>query len=196
LIKPGAENLLNCRETSEGKKVLDLCCGTGDLSRQLRKSGGDVTSLDFSLEMLKRGRQTQWLTDAVTAADASNLPFKNNSFRLLTIAFGIRNIPDIAVFLKEACRVTEKNGILQVLELTRPSGKLVGLFYKFYLKVLLPLVGGLISGNRSAYKYLAGTIETFIDPNEIAALMREAGYSEVTLTRKSFGIATIITAVK
>lgn len=180
----------------ENPRVLDLCCGTGDLSKQLREKGANVTSLDFSTAMLQQGQSRGWLTKKTVAADASHLPFQSESFDRATIAFGIRNIPDLDNLMAETARVLKKGGTFQILELTRPKNFLVIPFYNLYLKVILPRVGALVSGKKMAYDYLAETIATFVEPEELAAMLRERGFDEVKVKSKTFGIATILTAKK
>ncbi|PKL39548.1 MAG: dimethylmenaquinone methyltransferase [Spirochaetae bacterium HGW-Spirochaetae-1] len=177
-----------------GRPVLDVCCGTGDLSNRLTNAGAMVFSLDFSHAMLKTGKARGWLGSGAVAADAARLPFRSESFALLTIAFGIRNIPDINVFMAEARRVLVPGGMLQILELTRPSGMLMKMAYRLYIGFILPLVGGLVSGKRDAYRYLAGTIATFLDPDELAMILKDAGFSAVRIERQTGGIATIFVA--
>ncbi len=175
-----------------GKKALDLCCGTGDLSIKLYRTGTTLVSLDFSIEMLARGRQRGWLRGEVIAADASKLPFRNDAFDLLTIAFGVRNIPDIDLFMSEAFRAARPGGRLIILELTRPANPLVRAVYNFYLRFVLPMAGGIVSGKWAAYRYLSRTIETFLDPDDLAARLKKAGFVKVEINRLTFGIATVI----
>ncbi len=178
------------------KKVLDMCCGTGDLSKLFIKNKADTVSLDFSIPMIIKGKDQGWLGENSIGADAAVLPFKADVFDFSSISFGIRNIPDLDNFMVETSRVMKKGGRLYVLELTRPSNPLVRFFYNLYLGVILPFVGGIVSGKREAYKYLSKTIETFVDPEELKRMFLEKGYSEVNLYKKTFGIATIIECVK
>ena len=180
----------------QNKKVLDMCCGTGDLSKLFIKSKADTVSLDFSIPMIVKGKEQGWLGENSIGADASVLPFKENSFDFSSISFGIRNIPDLDNFMKETNRVMKKGGKLYVLELTRPSNLLVRFFYNLYLGVILPTVGGIVSGKKEAYKYLSKTIETFVDPDELKKMFISQGYSEVNIYKKTFGIATIIECIK
>jgi demethylmenaquinone methyltransferase/2-methoxy-6-polyprenyl-1,4-benzoquinol methylase len=176
----------------KGKPVLDLCCGTGDLSRLFMKEGASLVSLDFSLEMLRRGREKKWLPESLVAADASRLPFVSGTFHRQSIAFGIRNIPDVDRFLSETRRTLGPGGELLILELTRPTSLPVRILYNVYLKYILPLAGGIISGKPKAYRYLAGTISTFLDPENIARRARNAGFSEARVRPLTLGVATII----
>jgi demethylmenaquinone methyltransferase/2-methoxy-6-polyprenyl-1,4-benzoquinol methylase len=178
------------------KRILDLCCGTGDLTRQLVKGGGELFSLDFSFNMLKKGVEKGWLSGENVSADAGKLPFKKESFDFLTIAFGIRNIPDVDVFLSESLRVLKPGGKLLVLELTRPDNWFVRFFYNLYLTKILPFVGGLLSGKREAYGYLAGSISTFLDRDTLIERIKLAGFKTVDYKKKTFGVATIYICVK
>ncbi len=178
------------------KILLDVCSGTGDLSKVFIKLGARVVSLDFSIEMLLIGKNKGWLNNELTAGDASVLPVKSSSVDFLTIAFGIRNIPDIERFLSESERVLKKDGKLLILELTRPASKFYGVLYRFYLGRLLPFIGGIVSKDKSAYRYLAKTIETFIDPDTLAKMIIANGFSEVKLIKKTFGTATIFYCIK
>lgn len=174
-----------------GKRVLDICCGTGDLTKELAAAGAHIHSLDFSFQMLKKGRAKGWLTGVNVSADAGSLPFRNGSFHCLTIAFGIRNIPDVDVFLAESLRVLEPGGTLYILELTRPENPVVRFFYNIYLTKILPFIGGLFSGKMEAYKYLAGSISTFLDRDTLIKRIRSAGFSGADYKSRTFGTATI-----
>jgi len=175
----------------KNRRVLDICCGTGDLTRQLAKAGGELFSLDFSFNMLKKGVKKGWLSGENISADAGKLPFKNDTFDFLTIAFGIRNIPDVDVFLSESLRVLKPGGKLLILELTRPDNAVVRFGYNLYLTKILPFIGGLLSGKREAYGYLAGSISTFLDRDVLIQRIRDAGFTSVEYKRKTFGVATI-----
>lgn len=179
----------------KGKLCLDLCCGTGDISQILHKRGAEVISLDFCIDMIQRAiaKNNIYLP---LAADASLLPLKSNAFDILTIAFGIRNIPDINNFITETFRVLRPGGTLLILELTRPKSRLAGFFYNLYLTKILPQIGGLISGKRQAYKYLAETINTFIDPVILKDLFLQNGFSDALIHSYTFGIATVIKCIK
>ena len=179
-----------------GRWVIDLCCGTGDLSSILHRKGGKVVSLDFSLKMLQRGVHKKALPGRPIAADASRLPFKPQSYDIACIAFGIRNIPDIKTFIREVQQVLTADGKLVVLELTRPRNKMVRVIYRLYLDHLLPLIGGLISGQPLAYRYLSRTIATFVEPAELARMLSQGGFVRVDHFPQTLGIATITIAHK
>lgn len=183
--------------TSDGStRALDLCCGTGDLSLLLRKNKFNTISLDFSLNMLERGREKGAIADGAVAGDVSRLPFSDGIFSAATISFGIRNVPDIDIFLDEVRRVLAPGGSLVILELTRPEGFIMKKFYSLYLGIILPFIGGLISGKWEAYRYLAGTISTFIHPGDLAKLLDAHGFSKTVHHPQTFNIASIIVSVK
>ncbi len=176
--------------------VIDLCCGTGDISKLLHRKGAKLVSLDFSLNMLKKGKNRGFLTEESVAADASKIPFKDNSFHTATIAFGIRNIPDLDSFIKDVHRVLDHGGQFVILELVRPKNRFIGLLYSFYLDTILPLIGGMISGKQFAYDYLSKTIATFINPFDLQAMLEKYGFSKIKHYPQTLGIATIIVCKK
>ncbi len=173
--------------------VLDLCCGTGDMAfalyRQTGKSGASITGADFAREMLRRaeakgkGKPLRWVE-----ADALHMPFESGTFDLVTSAFGFRNLADYDAGLREIFRVLRPNGEMGILDFGEPKG-LVGNFYRFYFKEVLPRVGTLISGVRGPYAYLPASVAKFPDPDEMLQRMRSAGFSRVSYTPYSFGIA-------
>ncbi len=183
-------------ETVQGKTSLDLCCGTGALSLLLHKKGARVVSLDFSMSMLKRGVEKGALKHASVAADASVIPFADNSFHVATIAFGIRNIPDLDNFIGEVQRVLKPDGEFVILELVRPKNRIIGGFYSFYLGSILPLLGGLISGKITAYKYLSKTIATFVEPDTLQTLLETGGFENIHHYPQTFGVSTILIGKK
>jgi len=185
------KDLVRMIGSGAGKKILDICCGTGDLTRHLVKNGGGVYSLDFSFNMIAKGVERGWLSGMNISADAVNLPFKNRSFDFITIAFGIRNIPDVDIFLSESYRVLKPEGRLYILEMTRPDNMFVRFFYNLYLTKIVPFIGGVLSGKHEAYRYLAGSISTFLDRDTLIERIKHAGFSNVDYKRKTLGVATI-----
>jgi demethylmenaquinone methyltransferase/2-methoxy-6-polyprenyl-1,4-benzoquinol methylase len=174
-------------------EVLDLCCGTGDMTFALyRRSGGRIASMtgaDFAREMLRRaevkgrGKPIRWVE-----ADALHMPFGARSFDLVTSAFGFRNLADYDAGLREILRVLRPNGELGILDFGEPKG-VVGKFYHFYLKQVLPRVGTMISGVRGPYAYLPASVERFPEPDEMLRRMKDAGFRQVAYTPYTFGIA-------
>ena len=163
-------------------KVLDLCCGTGDMTAALMKLrpaiGEAVTGLDFSAEMLGRARvkyadeNARWVE-----GDAMRLPYPDASFDLVTAAFGFRNLTNYADGLKEIARVLKPGGQIGILECNQPDG-LSGAFYNLYLHHGLPLIGGVISGQRAAYSYLPASIARFPRAAQMLPMMSNAGFAE------------------
>ena len=176
--------------------MIDLCCGTGDLSLLLHKKGAKVTSLDFSLNMLQKGLARGAIKPGALAADACRIPVKDNTFSLATIAFGIRNIPDLDNFLAEVRRVLVPGGRLVILELVRPEIKWVSLLHSFYLTSLLPFIGGVISGKPKAYKYLSGTIATFVSHRDLKAILERNGFVRTVHFLQTLGVAAIMISEK
>ncbi len=180
----------------EGGMVIDLCCGTGDVSRLLERRGIRTVSLDFSGEMLKKGIEKKALGGTSILGDACLQPLKSGAFDGATIAFGIRNIPDLDRFMREVHRVLKPGGKLTILELVRPESRTVGAVYSFYLRKLLPAIGGVLSGKPGAYRYLSGPIATFVAPGVIQEMLEKHGFTSVTRSRKTFGVAVIFSCRK
>jgi demethylmenaquinone methyltransferase/2-methoxy-6-polyprenyl-1,4-benzoquinol methylase len=177
-----------------GGRVLDLCTGTADLLLEALRSGRAASGLgvDLSHQMLLRGRQKLDVAGARTAGlaggDAERLPVRGDSFDGALVAFGVRNVGDPRAALREVHRALRPGGRFVVLEFQSPRG-LVGAAYQLYFRHLLPRIGGLVSGDGSAYAYLPASVARFPDPESFAALMREAGFVDVRHERLTFGIA-------
>lgn len=176
--------------------VLDVCCGTGDLSTLIRSAGAHVVSVDFSYSMIQKGRDKGNIDELAAVADASKLSFKDKIFTKVCISFGIRNIPDIDIFLEEVYRVLRPGGTLTILELTRPRYSFFRLLYFMYLYTILPILGGIIAGNFRAYRYLTKTIHTFIDPPTLTAIHEKHGFIDVKITPMTLHIATMYISKK
>jgi demethylmenaquinone methyltransferase / 2-methoxy-6-polyprenyl-1,4-benzoquinol methylase len=174
-------------------KVLDLCCGTGDMAfalyRRAKGSGAAITGVDFSSSMLERARAKSgnrpmcWVE-----ADALNLPFAPAQFNLVTSAFGFRNLANYDAGLNEISRVLQTGGEVGILDFGEPKG-LIGKVYRFYFKRVLPAIGTVISGVKGPYAYLPASVERFPEPKEMLQRMRAAGFREVSYTPYTFGIA-------
>jgi demethylmenaquinone methyltransferase/2-methoxy-6-polyprenyl-1,4-benzoquinol methylase len=166
--------------------VLDLCCGTGDLSFALAKNAkARIVGADFSHTMLVRAKEKSG-HDATGRrrvpffeADALRLPFSDSSFDLVTTAFGFRNLANYQDGLREILRVLKPGGTVGILEFTEPAPGFVGDIYRFYCQKVLPKIGGLISGDAAAYAYLPKSVGRFFRPEELAGLMQEVGCTDV-----------------
>lgn len=177
--------------------VLDLATGTGDLLAALERQGIDAVGADFCLDMLAvAARKSRRLTPSrLTAADAMALPFRDESFDAVTVAFGVRNFSNLRAGLAEIFRILRPGGRLVLLEFSRPSG-IAGLAYRAYRRTILPLVGGLLSGNRSAYRYLDRTVAAWPDRDGVGALLRETGFDFVSSEPRTLGVVALHEAVR
>ena len=173
---------------SPGDRVLDACCGTGDLAVACVRAGGRVTGLDFSERMLERARGKSSAVEWVQG-DALALPFEDGSFDAATVGFGVRNLEGLERGLAELRRVLRPGGRLGVLEITRPRGALAP-FYRLWFEHGVPLVGGVVSGS-SAYTYLPASVRRFPGPEDLAGLVREAGFGEVRYRLFARGIVAL-----
>ena len=176
-------------------RVLDLCCGTGDMAfalrRQAGKAGSRIAGADFSHAMLQRAMSKSSIVQSAPEwieADALNLPFPNAHFDLVTSAFGFRNLADYDAGLAEIFRVLGSGGECGILDFGEPRG-LLGAAYRIYFKQVLPRVGTMISGVRGPYAYLPASVERFPAPQEMLMRMQKAGFTEVSWTPYTFAIA-------
>jgi demethylmenaquinone methyltransferase/2-methoxy-6-polyprenyl-1,4-benzoquinol methylase len=174
-----------------GDRVLDACCGTGDLALADLEAGGAVTALDFSERMLERARPK---SDAVRwmRGDAMALPFEDASFDAATIGFGIRNVSDLEAGLAELARVLSPGGRLGCLEITQPRG-LLRPFFRLWFDHLIPFAGRVLPGG-AAYTYLPASVRRFPGPEELAAAMERSGFTDVAFRLLAGGIVTLHTA--
>lgn len=184
-------NAIRLANIKPNNKVLDLACGTGDMISQIQKQHPDaiIYGADFSVNMLHIS-QKKLGSIPFTAADAHNLPFKDNTFDRLTMAFGFRNVTDKAMGLSELYRVIKPGGKVCILELTRPENKLTSFFYKIYFMHLLPFIGGLFS-SKKAYKYLPDSVYKFPKRHEYRQLIEDAGFKNIHFKSLVFGAVTI-----
>jgi demethylmenaquinone methyltransferase / 2-methoxy-6-polyprenyl-1,4-benzoquinol methylase len=178
-------------------RILDLCCGTGDMTFALRREAGKsparILGADFSHAMLQRATAKSRSSEMHCAlkwieADALSLPFPSAQFDLVTSAFGFRNLADYDAGLREVVRVLRPEGECGILDFGEPKGVL-GSLYRIYFKQVLPRIGTIISGVRGPYAYLPASVERFPSPEEMIARMKGAGFAEATWTPYSFGIA-------
>jgi len=181
------------RETGlrPGGSALDVACGSGKLTAELARlaRGGRVVGLDFSPRMLEVARREHPGIDFLEG-DALNLPFDEASFDASTIAFGLRNLAEPVRGLREMTRVARR-GV--VLEFVRPPKGVVGSAYRLYLRTLLPGIGGAISGDRAAYRYLSDTVDSYRTPNELVAMAKDAGWSDARFHSLAMGTVGILT---
>ncbi|HEY7195950.1 MAG TPA: class I SAM-dependent methyltransferase [Gaiellaceae bacterium] len=174
-----------------GDRVLDACCGTGDLALAAERAGAAVTGLDFSEQMLERARRKSGVVEWVSG-DVTALPFGDGSFDAVTVGFGIRNVPDLELGLAEMARVTKPGGRLGCLEITRPRG-LLRPFFRLWFDGLVPLLGKLVPGG-AAYTYLPASVRRFPGPEALAEAMARSGWEDVAWRRLAGGIVALHTA--
>lgn len=181
--------------------ALDLATGTADVLLALESTGRIARGMgaDVSWGMLSHGQRKLRARGAegrlaLTRADAMCLPFPEGSFDLVTIAFGIRNVRDVDLGLREIHRVLRSGGRVLVLEFSLPPNRLFRGLYLFYFRHILPRLGGLISGDAHAYRYLNQTVETFPYGEDFLALLRQAGFTSAQAHPLTFGIATLYVA--
>jgi demethylmenaquinone methyltransferase / 2-methoxy-6-polyprenyl-1,4-benzoquinol methylase len=172
-----------------GDRVLDACCGTGDLAVAARKAGaGEVVGVDFSERMLERARrkapELEWVQ-----ADVLALPFEDASFDSVVVGFGVRNVEDLEAGLRELRRVLRSGGRLGILEITTPRG-LLAPFYRLWFDRIVPLLGRLLPGG-AAYTYLPASVRRFPGPEDLAELLGACGFGGVEFRLFAGGIVAL-----
>jgi demethylmenaquinone methyltransferase / 2-methoxy-6-polyprenyl-1,4-benzoquinol methylase len=182
-------------------RVLDLCCGTGDLAfalervriESLRDRGAQrmpIIGSDFARPMLERARKKAGADEhraAFVAADALQLPFPDACFDLVTAAFGFRNLANYAQGVREIARVLKPGGEIGILEFSEPSRGPLAPIFRFYFRRILPMVGGAISGSLEAYSYLPRSVSKFPSPSELSQLLKSNGFMAVKALSWNFG---------
>jgi demethylmenaquinone methyltransferase/2-methoxy-6-polyprenyl-1,4-benzoquinol methylase len=180
-----------------GPSVLDICCGTGDIALAFHnRTGARVVGVDFSPPMLSvarakvrrrgRGREID-----MACGDALALPFADDTFDIATMGFGLRNLSDYGAGISEAARIVRPGGRVLILEFAPPRGRGFLFLYRFYLRFVIPIVGGLLTGKRSAYEHLSDTIAGFLEPREVLGVMGGCGLRDLASVRLTGGIAYI-----
>jgi demethylmenaquinone methyltransferase / 2-methoxy-6-polyprenyl-1,4-benzoquinol methylase len=172
-----------------GDRVLDACCGTGDLAVVAREAGaGSVVGVDFSERMLERARRKapdlEWVQ-----ADVLALPFEDGSFDSAVVGFGVRNVEDLEAGIRELRRVLRPGGRLGILEITKPRGPLAP-FYRLWFDRIVPLLGRLLPGG-AAYTYLPASVRRFPGPEQLAELLGASGFEGVKFRRFAGGIVAL-----
>ena len=177
-----------------GERILDIAAGTGTSSMALCAEGAEVVAADFSKGMIAEGKKRYPDLEFIFA-DAMQLPFKKPEFNAVTMSFGLRNVQDHKVALKEFHRVLVPGGRLVICEFSTVRGVL-GSLYRWYLRKVLPIVARMLSKNPEAYSYLADSIEAWPDQKQLAKDIEEAGFSSVSYRNLTFGIVAIHTGFR
>jgi demethylmenaquinone methyltransferase / 2-methoxy-6-polyprenyl-1,4-benzoquinol methylase len=176
-----------------GDRVLDACCGTGDLAVEAERRGGRVVGLDFSERMLERARLKSGTIEWVQG-DALDLPFGDGEFDAATVGFGVRNLDDLERGLRELARVLRPGGKIAVLEITRPRG-ILRPFFRLWLDALIPLAGRVLPGGK-AYTYLPASVRRFPGPDDLSKLLEAGGFREVKYRLLGGGSVALHTGVR
>lgn len=193
------------REISKFKKnpaILDVATGTGDLAiASMKLNPLMVKGIDISKKMLEFGKikiEKQGLSDRIELlqGDSEDIPFRENSFDVTMVAFGVRNFSDPLKGLSEMNRVLRNNGMIMVLEFSKPSGILFKTVYNFYFRNILPFFGKLFSKDKSAYTYLPDSVMRFPDNEEFLRLLSQSGFSRPRQIKLTGGVASIYTGIK
>lgn len=187
--------VLQSIEPAPGQRILDIAAGTGTSSVPLRKAGADVVSADFSLGMLHQGR-SQYPDLDFSAADATRLPFADDSFDTVTMSFGFRNVVDSAAALGEFLRVTRPGGRLLICEFSQPVNRAFRTVYSEYLMAAFPPVARALSSNPDSYVYLAESIQAWPAQRELATTITDSGWADVEWRNLTGGIVALHRAVK
>ena len=196
--------LVKLARARPGVRALDVCCGTGDIAHALAKCGADVVGLDFSDPMLRianekakvQGPKAKVRTPEFLRADAQNIPFADNSFEIVTIGYGLRNLASWETGLREMQRVTKPCGRLLVLDFGKPDNAVWRAVYFGYLKLFIPILGRLFCGNAPAYAYILESLRHYPSQRGVATKMRELGLRNVQVINFLGGIMSLHYAEK
>lgn len=182
--------------------VLDVACGTGDFTIEIARKlaeGSKVTGIDLSEGMMAVGREKLSAAgvDAVLEyGDCESLTYADGVFDRISVGFGVRNFEHLDIGLKEMCRVLKSEGKLVILELSVPSNPVIRWCYKLYFLNILPAIGGFVSGNKGAYRYLPASVVNFPAPEKFIKMMCDAGFHEVRHKSFTFGICRMYVGIK
>jgi demethylmenaquinone methyltransferase/2-methoxy-6-polyprenyl-1,4-benzoquinol methylase len=196
------KNLISISGIKRGDRVLDVCSGTGELALLIMKEvgpHGSVVGIDFCEAMLKianKKTNSRQKNISFILSDAKELGFPDDTFDVVTVAFGMRNIPDTILALEEIERVLKPRGRFLCLELTRPQKRWFLPIYKGYVFKVMPFVAKIISKTATPYMYLPRSIDAFYKREEFKHIIEECGFSEVTVHSMTIGVATLYGAIK
>ncbi len=189
-------------DTNSPLTMLDVACGTGDFTIEIAKKaaqGSVVKGIDLSEGMMQVGRDKIKAADVdatLEYGDCEALAYADDTYDRISVGFGVRNFENLAVGLKEMCRVLKPGGKLVILELSVPSNPIIRWCYKLYFLNILPAIGGMVSGNRGAYEYLPASVLHFPAPNKFIPMLGEAGFSLVKHKAFTFGVCRMYIGIK
>lgn len=195
-------NVLKMVSNTNPESILDIATGTGDLAILLAKSNAKrIVGLDLSAGMLEVGKAkikalNLEQTIEMIQGDSENLPFQDNTFDAITVAFGVRNFENLEKGLSEIARVLKPNGIFVILETSVPTKFPFKQGYNFYMKTLMPLIGKMFSKDKKAYEYLSESAQNFPYGEQLNAILRKVGFKNVKHSPQTMGVATIYSASK
>ena len=178
--------------------LLDVACGTGDVAIQAKKMGVQkIYGADFSYNMLSLfDKKSEWIDGKLVQMVAEKIPFKDNSVTNITVAFGVRNFYDIQEGFNSFYRILKPNGKATVIEFRMPSNKIIKSVYKFYFKNILPVLGGIISGDKAAYTYLPDSVQEFDEKVNLEKLLTNSGFKEIKKYNFTFETVQVLIAQK
>ncbi len=178
--------------------LLDIACGTGDVAIQAQKMGvKTIYGADFSYKMLKLfDKKSKWVDGHLVQMVAENIPFKDESVTNITVAFGVRNFYDIQEGFNSFYRILKPKGKATIIEFRMPSNKIIKSIYSFYFKNILPVLGGIISGDKAAYTYLPDSVEEFDEKVNLEKLLTNSGFKEIKKYDFTFQTVQVLIAQK
>ncbi len=183
---------------NKNSTLLDIACGTGDFAITAKKSGVEkIFGADLSFNMLSLfAHKADWINGKIVESVAEHLPFKDNSFTNITIAFGVRNFYDIPQAFRTFHRILGKEGKVTVLEFRLPKNKLIKSFYLFYFNNILPLIGRMISNDKEAYTYLPESVGEFDQKIDLVSIFKECGFKKTERHSLTLGLTQVVIAQK
>lgn len=189
-------------DSAKPLKVLDVACGTGDFTIEIARKaaeGSSIIGIDLSEGMMKVGREklkAAGIDATLEYGDCEALTYPGSSFDRVSVGFGVRNFEHLEIGLKEMYRVLKPGGKLVILELSVPSNPVIRWCYKLYFLKILPAIGGWVSGNRGAYKYLPASVLHFPAPDKFIPMLKEAGFGDVRHKAFTLGICRMYVGIK
>jgi demethylmenaquinone methyltransferase/2-methoxy-6-polyprenyl-1,4-benzoquinol methylase len=189
---------LKLTELNSQSILLDVACGTGDVAIQAKKMGVQkIYGADFSYNMLSLfDKKSKWIDGKLVQMVAEKIPFKDESVTNITVAFGVRNFYDIQEGFNSFFRILKPQGKATVIEFRMPSNKIIKNIYKFYFKNILPVLGGIISGDKAAYTYLPDSVQEFDETVNLGKLLANSGFKEIKKYNFTFQTVQVLIAQK